>query len=28
MIKDYLKKISKTTSQEDEREESYYGDLS
>jgi len=28
MIKDYLKNISKTTSQEDEREESYYGDLS
>ena len=28
MIKDYLKNISKTTSQEDAREESYYGDLS
>ena len=28
MIKDYLKHISKTTSQGDAREESYYGDLS
>lgn len=28
MIKDYLKNISKTTSQEDAHEESYYGDLS
>lgn len=28
MIKDYLKNISKTTSQGDAREESYYGDLS
>lgn len=28
MIKDCLKKISKTTSHEDASEESYYGDLS